>query len=157
MTSPEFASELGERLPSESERAGAGQLRSILTSKPTGDTDLTLRIVGGAGLESIITLTPALSRLLGELLQHVSRGNAVSLIPVTRTLTTQQAADILNVSHAFFVSLLEKGEIPFETVGRHRRVKADDLFAYKRSRNHHRAHALAELAEHDASLFGDAP
>lgn len=85
-----------------------------------------------------------------ELLRHVGRGDAVTLVPVSQMLTTQQAADILNVSRPFLISLLEKGEIAFDTVGRHRRIKAEDLFAYKHTRDEKRGSALSALAELDA-------
>ena len=85
-----------------------------------------------------------------ELLRYIGQGDAVTLVPVSQMLTTQQAADILNVSRPFLVSLLEKGDIPHVTVGRHRRVKADDLFAYKKARDAKRSDALSELAELDA-------
>jgi len=150
MTMPAFAEELGDRLPSANERAAANQLRQILAAQATGDADQTLRVVDDSGHQSEIILAPALSRLLLELLRHVGRGDAVTLVPVSQMLTTQQAADILNVSRPFFVSLLEKGDIPFETVGRHRRVKAENLFAYKRSRDQRRSEALSELAQLDA-------
>lgn len=85
-----------------------------------------------------------------ELLGHVGRGDAVTIVPVSQMLTTQQAADILNVSRPFLISLLEKGDIDFTTVGRHRRIRAEHLFAYKRAREERRAEALGRLAELDA-------
>lgn len=148
MTMPAFAEELGSRLPSASEKAAANQLRQILASHASGDA--TLRVLDDDKTSTEITLTPGLSRLLMELLRHVGRGDAVTLVPVSQMLTTQQAADILNVSRPFFISLLEKGEIAFDTVGRHRRIKAEDLFAYKRARDDKRGSALSALAELDA-------
>jgi excisionase family DNA binding protein len=148
MTMPAFAEELGSRLPSASEKAAANQLRQILASHASGDA--TLRVLDDDKTSTEITLTPGLSRLLMELLRHVGRGDAVTLVPVSQMLTTQQAADILNVSRPFFISLLEKGEIAFDTVGRHRRIKAEDLFAYKRARDEKRGSALSALAELDA-------
>jgi excisionase family DNA binding protein len=145
MTMPAFAEELGSRLPSASEKAAANQLRQILASHASGDA--TLRVLEDDKTSTEIMLTPGLSRLLMELLRHVGRGDAVTLVPVSQMLTTQQAADILNVSRPFFISLLEKGEIAFDTVGRHRRIKAEDLFAYKRARDEKRGSALSALAE----------
>lgn len=97
-----------------------------------------------------ITLTPALSSLLMELLRHIGKGDAVTLVPISKMLTTQQAADILNVSRPFLVSLLDKGEIEYSLVGRHRRIQADHLFKYKKERDEKRSQALADLAELDA-------
>lgn len=148
MTMPAFAEELGSRLPSASEKAAANQLRQILASHASGDA--TLRVLDDDKISTETTLTPGLSRLLMELLRHVGRGDAVTLVPVSQMLTTQQAADILNVSRPFLISLLEKGEIAFDTVGRHRRIKAEDLFAYKRARDEKRGSALSALAELDA-------
>jgi excisionase family DNA binding protein len=147
MTVPAFAQELGGRLPSDSEIEAANQLRKILAAQAK------LRVVGDDKKPLEITLGPALSNLLMDLLRHVGSGDAVTLVPVNKMLTTQQAADILNVSRPFLISLLEKGEIPFDSVGRHRRIKADHLFAYKRARDKRRSAALADLAEQDAELI----
>jgi excisionase family DNA binding protein len=152
MTMPAYAEELGGRLPSESEKAAANQLRQILASHSTGDAKL--RVIDEQTKQPAeITLSPALSNLLMELLRHVGGGDAVTLVPVHQMLTTQQAADILNVSRPFLVSLLERGDIPHVTVGRHRRIKAEHLFAFKRARDQKRSKALDDLAAQDAELL----
>lgn len=150
MTLPAFAEELGSRLPSASEKAAANQLRQILASQVAGNA--TLRVLDDKK-PTEVTLTPGLSKLLMELLRHVGRGDAVTLVPVSQMLTTQQAADILNVSRPFLITLLEKEAIKFDTVGRHRRIKAEDLFRYKRERDSKRGEALSELAELDAEYL----
>ena len=150
MTVPAYAEELGGRLPSEEEKAAANQLRKILASHATGEAKLRVLVDEQTKQPAEVTLSPALSNLLMELLRHIGRGNAVTLVPFHEMLTTQQAADILNVSRPFLISLLEKGEIPHTTVGRHRRIRAVDLFAYKRARDERRSKALGDLAEFDA-------
>ena len=149
MTMPAYAQELGaDRLPSASEKAAANQLRQILALQV--DSDFKLRVLNEEQKPAEITLSPALSGLLMELLRHIARGDAVTLVPIHEMLTTQQAADILNVSRPFLISLLERGDIPHTMTGRHRRIKAEDLFAYKRVRDEKRGKALADLAEFDA-------
>lgn len=150
MTMPAFAEKLGDRLPSANERAAANQLRQILAAHATSDTDQRLRVLDDTGTAAEIILAPALSGLLMDLLRYIGQGDAVTLVPVSQMLTTQQAADILNVSRPFLVSLLEKGDIDHVTVGRHRRVKAENLFAYKKARDAKRSDALSALAELDA-------
>lgn len=153
MTLPAFAEKIGDRLPSASERAAANRLRQILAARVTSDTDQPLRVLDDAGKPAEIVLAPALSGLLMELLRYIGQGDAVTLVPVSQMLTTQQAADILNVSRPFLVSLLEKDAIPHTTVGRHRRVRAEDLFAYKKARDETRGKALSDLAELDAEYL----
>jgi excisionase family DNA binding protein len=149
MTMPAYAHELGaDRLPSASEKAAANQLRQVLASHLNGDVKL--RVLKDEQKKPIvITLSPGLSGLLMELLRHIARGDAVTLVPVHEMLTTQQAADILNVSRPFLISLLERGDIHYTTTGRHRRIRAEDLFAYKRERDKKRSKALSDLAELD--------
>jgi len=149
MTMPATAQPLGSRLPSHSERETANQLRRILAAQ-AGASETRLKLIDDGGKPAEVVLAPAVSRLLIDLLRHVGQGSAVTLVPVSQMLTTQQAADILNVSRPYFIALLEREAIPFETVGRHRRVRAEDLFAFKRRRDGDRATALSELAEMDA-------
>lgn len=149
MTMPAFAQELGgRRLPSPKERTAANQLRKVLAAQSDGDVKL--RVLNDDRAPADIVLTPALSSLLMEMLRHVGSGDAVTLVPVSQMLTTQQAADILNVSRPFLISLLEKKHIEHTLVGRHRRIKAEHLFAYKRERDGRRSDALSALAELDA-------
>jgi excisionase family DNA binding protein len=151
MTMPASAKGLGGRLPSDLERETANQLRRLLALQASGAANL--RLSDDEGKVAEITLTPAISKLLIDVLRPISRGDAVTLVPVMQMLTTQQAADILNVSRPFLVGLLEKGAIPFEAVGRHRRIKADDLFAYKADRDRRRSEALSELSALDGELL----
>lgn len=150
MTASAPAEHLGDRLPSPDERAAANRLRRIIAAQATREHEQKLNVLNETGERAEVILSPGLSALLMELLRHIGRGDAVTLVPVSQMLTTQQAADILNVSRPFLISLLDKQQIPYVLVGRHRRIKADALFAYKRRRDDERAAALAELAEMDA-------
>src|SRR5687768_15236911 len=107
MTMPAYAMELGTRLPSSIEREAAKQLRRIIASGATDD-ERKLKFLDETGRVAEIVLTPALSRLLIEVLRHIDSGDAVTLVPVYQMLTTQQAADILNVSRPYLIGLLEK-------------------------------------------------
>ena len=152
MTIPAFSEELDARLPSAREREAANQLRKILAARAAGDAKLRV-FIEEAKTPAEITLTPAMSHLLMELLRHIGRGDAVTVVPLSQMLSTQQAADILNVSRPFLISLLDRGDIEHTLVGRHRRIKAEHLFAYKRNRDTTRSKALSDLAAMDAEAI----
>jgi len=151
--SSSHAEKLQDRLPSEGERRVANQLRQILASYVAKDGSRNLKIIDESGESVDIALMPALSHLLIDLLRHVGKGDAVTLVPVGQMLTTQQAADILNVSRPYLVGLLDRGLIKHDKVGRHRRVRANDLFEYKQRRDEERAKALSDLAELDSNYI----
>lgn len=150
MTIPAYAEPFSERLPNVDEVQAANQLRQLIASHSNGEATLKL-LENGTPIE--VTLSPAMSALLLELLRHIGSGDAVTLMPIHEMLTTQQAADILNVSRPYFIKLLERGKIEHEKVGRHRRVKAKDVFAYKRKREQVRSKALDDLIADDADLL----
>lgn len=98
-----------------------------------------------AGDEDAIVPREAFELLL-EILGQMANGNAVTIVPVHAELTTQQAADFLNVSRPFLVGLLEAGRIPFRKVGTHRRILFNDLLDYKQQDAEHRHRVMDELA-----------
>ena len=151
MTIQSAAEKLGSRLPSIDEKKSAAQLRKILANYLAGKTKLRVSLDDNKPTELI--LDPGLSKLLMDMLRVVARGDAVTIVPVSQQLTTQQAADILNVSRPYLISLIEKLEIPCQMTGRHRRIEAEDLFAYKRKRDEDRTKALDALLQADADLL----
>lgn len=83
--------------------------------------------------------------LLRDLLVEMAQGNAVTIVPTHAELTTQEAANILNISRPHIVKLLEKGEIPFSKTGTHRRIRYQDLMAYQGQQTAKSKMALDEL------------
>src|SRR5207248_10289308 len=104
-------------------------------------SSIRIQLLDGKEAETVAVPASAM-RLFLHLLTEMSQGNAVTLIPTHAELTTQQAADLLNVSRPYLVKLLDEGKIPCRTVGKYRRVRFDDLMAYKRKDDEARAKVL---------------
>ena len=104
------------------------------------------------GAEVEVPLPASLMQQLAEMLRHLAEGNAVAIVPLNSTLTTQQAADLLNVSRPFLVKMLEDGQIPFTRTGSHRRVTYRDLLAFQAQQNRNAEAALQELADQAQQL-----
>lgn len=107
------------------------------------------RAHGGAVLRSPsgqeLSLPHSVYRVLEQVVHEMARGNAVRVLPVKAELSTQQAADLLNVSRPHLVKLLERGELPFHRAGTHRRVVLEDLLVYKEGRDRERLEALDDI------------
>ena len=91
---------------------------------------MTLSVASDHARETV-ELPPSVAALLLEILKDMAAGSAVAVLRRDAELTTQQAADYLNVSRPFLVGLLEAGDVPFRKVGTHRRVQFEDLRRYK--------------------------
>lgn len=94
-----------------------------------------------------IRLPEPIILLLREIVPLLLKGRSVALIPRQKELTTQEAADILNVSRPFLIGLLDRGEIPYFKTGTHRRIRLSDLMGYKRRRDATRFQSLNRLTE----------
>ena len=136
---------LSERLPTRDEADKASQAGTALARHRNRRGGLSLHVRKGARAADV-DLPPAVARLVLDLLELVGRGDAVSLVPLGAELSTQQAAEMLNVSRPFLVKMIETRQIPHHKVGTHRRVRAEDLFAYRQRRDRTRNAALNRLA-----------
>lgn len=97
-------------------------------------------------------ITPTIGKILVLVIEAMTKGKSVAIMNYDEELTTQQAADLLNVSRPYLIKLLERGEIPFHRVGTHRRIYLRDLLEYKKRRDQERRELLNELIRTDADF-----
>lgn len=105
-----------------------------------------LSLRGSNGESDDLVLPGHVLQILLNVLSEMSRGNAISVIPYHQEISSQEAANLLNVSRPFLVGLLEQNKIPFRKVGAHRRVLLQDLLSYKELIEQSRSQTLDELA-----------
>jgi excisionase family DNA binding protein len=118
-------------------------VRDYLSRHP-GEGMVRLR-VDDDRVEETLTVPRGAVELLARILAHMANGQGVSVVPANAELTTQQAADLLNVSRPFLIGLLTAGEIEFRLVGRHRRIRAESLLNYMRADDQRRRRSADEL------------
>ena len=137
-TDPVAPSEADAKLAQESARRLAPQLANA-------NGTVQLRIIDLDGDSEAIAIPSTAFRLLVTILAQMASGNAVRLIPHHAELTTQEAAELLNVSRPYLVRLLDEERIPYRKVGTHRRILFKDLMAYKAEHRRARGAALDDL------------
>lgn len=127
-------------------RASATELSQLLREQPESDR-------AHIKLDGADLVLPRQSLvLLRDLLTEMAQGNAVTILPTHAEVTTQEAANMLNVSRPHLVKLLEEGAIPFTRVGTHRRIRLQDLLDYKRQQEEISEAALQELTDQAQDL-----
>lgn len=139
------------QLPTDQEVEEA-KLSSRTLSKYADADRVQLSIKGSNNESDELVLPGHALQLLLDVLSEMSRGNAISIMPIHAELSTQDAANILNVSRPFLVGLLEKGDIDFHKVGTHRRVLSKDVIEYKQQIDAERMTALNKLTEESQKL-----
>ena len=139
--------------PSEKEVELARKSSRILSSvslKRTKSVDILLE--GVKEQHKNIKLPLSAFKLLVTILTEMAEGNSVTLIPTLAELTTQEAADLLNVSRPYLIQLLESKKIPFRKVGSRRKVLFQDLMLYKAKTDAARRKVLDELSKEAQKL-----
>ncbi len=113
---------------------------------------------GATSDREAIELPESLYGVLREVVHFLLLGKAVTVVPMHKEMTTQQAADFLNVSRPFLIKLLGQGAIPYTKVGTHRRIRFGELMEYKLRRDATRAQGLDQLSQlsHELGLYESA-
>lgn len=128
------------------QEAEEAKITSRALSKYAHNERLHLKIASNNNESEDLILPGYAINLLLAMLTEMSKGNALTVMPIHAELSTQETAELLNVSRPHLVDLLEQGKIPFRKVGTHRRVLANDVFDYKQRIDAARLKALDDLA-----------
>lgn len=127
-------------------RAAAEKLTAVAQTKQN------IKIVVQDDLKIVVPLPARAVSLIVGILEAMAQRTPLSIIPHEAELTTQQAADFLNVSRPFLTKLLDSGKIEHRLVGRHRRVKFADLYKFAKGSQEERRKALADIYEEERRL-----
>lgn len=130
------------------ERA-ARRITEYLDGHP--DDDL-IEALPEVGTEDALIIPRPIVVMFAQILDLLAQGRGVQIVPKEAEFSTQQAANVLNVSRPYLIGLLESGRIPFRKVGRHRRIKFEDLMDFKRKDDLIRREAADKLAEFSEDL-----
>jgi excisionase family DNA binding protein len=141
-----------EQIDAELVARAARRIQEYLAHHP-GDEPID--VVAEIGDDEALVVPRQIAVMLAQVLGLLEQGTGVQIMPLNAMLTTQQAADVLNVSRPYLIGLLEAGHIPFAMVGTHRRVAFGDLMDYQREDYQRRRTVVDELTRMAADLGED--
>jgi excisionase family DNA binding protein len=139
-------------VPSDQDAVRARELSRALEQHDTDHKVLRVQIAAAGHEVTTLDLPPVVARLLMNILKETAAGHAVTLVPFEAEITTQQAAELLNVSRPYVVAMIDKGTLPARMVGNQRRLPLKDVLAYKADNRAKRRQTLQELAALDQEL-----
>ena len=129
-----------QRAARESYEALASSIEQLRTEMPEIEIEET---------EEKIRIPLSALRLLAKILKEISHGNPISIVPIATEMTTQAAAEILGCSRPHIVRLLEEGKIPYTKVGKHRRIKYEDVVSFRKEMKARQKSKIQELMQLD--------
>jgi len=130
--------------PSEREAVIAHTSKQLLSRYAREDQSLTVQVMD-TDHDELIELPAGAVTLLLDVLGAMASRQGVTLVLDDAEMTTVQAADILHVSRPFLIKLLDEGQIPYRRVGKHRRIRIEDVMNYKRTIDQQREAVLDQL------------
>jgi excisionase family DNA binding protein len=139
-------------VPSDQDAVRAAEASRALEQLDADHTALRVQIAAAGHEVTTLDLPPLVARLLMNILKETAAGRAVTLVPLEAEITTQQAAELLNVSRPYVVGMIDKGALPARMVGNQRRLPLKDVLAYKADNRAKRRQTLRELTAHHQEL-----
>jgi excisionase family DNA binding protein len=138
--------------PPEQKKQVAALFRALSDLARAAEPKANCELVGPNGER--IAVPESVFYVLERVVEVLARGDSVTVVPVGQEVTTQQAADLLNVSRQYLVRLLEEDQLPFKKTGKHRRLKVEDVLAFKAKRDKDRRAGLRSLTQMTEQMGG---
>ena len=138
--------QLDRRIPTSMDAQEAEGFNQALRAVVNGADPIEIELRGKEGKQTARIPMPAV-RLLMLILDEMSQGRSVNVVPIHAEITTQEAADMLNISRPSLIRLLEEEKIPFTRVNKHRRIRVEEVVRYKQHLRTEHAEAMEALAD----------
>jgi excisionase family DNA binding protein len=139
-------SKLDQKIASKSYNALASVIEQLNSEQPEIEIEET---------SEKIKIPLSALKLLGDILKAMGQGKLISIVPIATEMTTQAAAEVLGCSRPHLVKLLEDGKIAFTKVGKHRRIKFDDIMKYKKQMKEQQKQNIIDImnADEETGLY----